>query len=83
MPFFTADPDPVTLEIIEQVCADVASPLKVIGQDQVDEMNRRLGDREIGVGDESLLHADYQRWNAAVARRPCVIFFLNWMTRNF
>ena len=67
-PFFTADSNPINLEVIEQVCADAESALIKIGQPEIDEVIERLRDWEIAVSGESLLHADYQKWNAALAR---------------
>lgn len=67
-PFFTADVNPINLEVIEQVCADADAPLTQIGQAEINEFIQRLAEWEIAVDPESLLHADYQKWNAVLAR---------------
>ena len=68
IPFFTSEVDLLNLEIIASVCQHVDAPLKIVGQPQVNELDfalERLFDGPIPRN--SLLNADYQRWNAALA----------------
>jgi dihydrofolate synthase/folylpolyglutamate synthase len=68
IPFFTSEVDPLNLEVIAAVCRHADAPLKIIGQPQVSELDfaiERLFDEP--APRNSLLHADYQHWNAALA----------------
>lgn len=68
VPFFTSDADPANLQVIASVCDHVGAPLHVIGQPQVDALEAALGQHfDPPYTSDSLLAADYQRWNASLA----------------
>ncbi len=68
VPFFTSDVDPLNLEVIRSVCADTGTPLFEINEDDVHEMERQLDAAEfLSDGEESLIRARHQRWNATLA----------------
>ncbi len=66
-PFFTSEADPSSLEIIRQVSAHEGAPLQVVGQADVDALVGGLDANQLAVTTDSLLHAPYQKWNAALA----------------
>jgi dihydrofolate synthase/folylpolyglutamate synthase len=66
-PFFTSDTNPANLEIVAAVCEDLGSPLHVVGQTQLDAFVAAIRGSQIEVTPQSLLHASYQKWNAALA----------------
>lgn len=66
-PFFTTDTDPANLEIIAAVCRDVGAPLHRVDVAEMDALKQEIDRHAIAVGPESLLHAPYQKWNAALA----------------
>jgi folylpolyglutamate synthase/dihydropteroate synthase len=54
--------------VIASVCDHVGAPLHVIGQPQVDALEAALGQHfDPPYTSDSLLAADYQRWNASLA----------------
>jgi dihydrofolate synthase/folylpolyglutamate synthase len=68
IPFFTSEVDLLNLEVIASVCQHADAPLKIVGQPQVSELDfalERLFDEP--TPRNSLLNADYQHWNAALA----------------
>jgi len=67
VPFFTTDPNPDTLRLIDAICRDAGAPLHVIGTPEVERLTAALERHQVEVGRESLLHAPYQKWNAALA----------------
>lgn len=68
VPFFTSDADPANLQVIASVCDHVGAPLHVIGQPQVDALESALANHfDPPYAADSLLAADYQRWNASLA----------------
>lgn len=68
VPFFTSDADPANLQVIASVCDHVGAPLHVIGQPQVDALESALANHfDPPYTADSLLAADYQRWNASLA----------------
>jgi dihydrofolate synthase/folylpolyglutamate synthase len=66
-PFFTTDADPENLEIIRQVCAATGAPLHEIDPAAVAALETELHDHTLEPSPDSLLHADYQKRNAALA----------------
>ncbi len=67
VPFFTTEVQPTSIEIIRQVTAHVGAPLRVVGQEDVDTLVGGLARHGLPVPTDSLLHAPYQKWNAALA----------------
>lgn len=67
VPFFTSEANPASIEIIRQVSAHAGAPLQVVGQADVDALIGRLAANHLEVTTDSLLHATYQKWNAALA----------------
>jgi dihydrofolate synthase/folylpolyglutamate synthase len=67
MPFFTTDADPENLEIIRQVCAATGALLHEIDPAAVAALTAKLHDHTLEPSPDSLLHADYQKRNAALA----------------
>lgn len=72
IPFFTTDTDALNLEIIASVCRNEGAPLHIVGETEVARMEARLDElgsvtRTGAGGDESLLRARHQRWNATLA----------------
>jgi dihydrofolate synthase/folylpolyglutamate synthase len=67
VPFFTSDHDPANLEIVRQVCAAAGAPLVEVTEVDVAELQAELQVHTLDPSPESLLHADYQKWNAALA----------------
>lgn len=67
-PFFTSDANPDSLAIIDAVCRDIGADLHVVSQADVDGLLSDLAQEEIEIGPQALLHAAYQKWNAALAR---------------
>lgn len=66
-PFVTTETSPGSLEIIEAVCRDVDAPLRVVGEADVQALASDLKRHKVSVTPDSLLHAPYQKWNAALA----------------
>ncbi len=68
IPFFTSDVDPLNLQVIASVCDDVGAPLFTIDEANVHSMELQLDavTPDAG-GEESLLRARHQRWNATLA----------------
>jgi dihydrofolate synthase/folylpolyglutamate synthase len=67
IPFFTTERSPQSLEIIEQVCAHEGTPLVAVGDEQVAALTAALHAHTPAPSPESLIHADYQKRNAALA----------------
>lgn len=68
VPFFTSDTDAESLAVISSVASDAGAPLYRIDENAVHAMERRLDAIEPTVdGEESLLRARHQRWNATLA----------------
>jgi dihydrofolate synthase/folylpolyglutamate synthase len=67
VPFFTSERDPANLEIVRQVCAAAGAPLVEVTEADVAELESALLVHTLDPSPESLLHADYQKWNAALA----------------
>ncbi len=66
-PFFTSEQTPASLAILAQVCAHVGAPLHIVGDGEVAALTAALHDHTPEPSPESLIHADYQKWNAALA----------------
>jgi dihydrofolate synthase/folylpolyglutamate synthase len=67
VPFFTTEQAPATLEIIRQVCAAAGAPLVEVGDADVAALEAALHIHTLEPAPDSLLHADYQKRNAALA----------------
>ena len=67
VPFFTSERHPASLQILEQVCAHEGAPLQVVGEPEVTALQADLAAHTLTPSAQSLLHADYQKWNAALA----------------
>lgn len=67
VPFFTSDRTPDTLQLIDAICRDAGAPLHTVGEPEVAALVQELHARRLQVGPESLLHAPYQKVNAALA----------------
>jgi folylpolyglutamate synthase/dihydropteroate synthase len=67
IPFLTTERNPASLHILEQVCAHEGAPLQVVGEGDVTALEADLAARTLPPAAQSLLHADYQKWNAALA----------------
>jgi dihydrofolate synthase/folylpolyglutamate synthase len=68
VPFFTTERDPVSLEIIAQVCADAGAPLTVVGAAAVEAFAAALhAPDQPPLHPQALLTAAHQHWNAALA----------------
>jgi|GEM_PF-488338 len=67
VPFFTTEPQPATLEIIGQVCATTGAPLYTVSEADVTALDAALHAHTLDPAPDSLLHADYQKRNAALA----------------
>lgn len=63
VPLFTTERDPSLQEIIASVCADVGAALHIVGDGEVQALRDLLGEPP----PESLLHAEHQQTNAALA----------------
>ena len=68
VPFFTTERNPQLLQVIEAVCDHAGAPLHIVDADQVAQLEARLlavnGD---AMAADSLVNADYQKWNAALS----------------
>ena len=67
VPFFTSERSPASLEIVASVCAHEGAPLHLVDQTAVDALSASLVEHTLAPSPESLLHADYQKRNAALA----------------
>ncbi len=67
VPFFTTEENPASIEIVRQVTEHAGAPLQVVGQGDVDALVAGLATHNIAVTTDSLLHAPYQKRNAALA----------------
>lgn len=67
VPFFTTEQAPATLEIVRQVCAAAGAPLIEVGDADVAALEAALQAHTLEPSPDSLLHADYQKRNAALA----------------
>lgn len=67
IPFFTSDTRAENLEIIASVCADTGAPLYEVGAAEVAALEAAIDSAGVVVPADSLLHAPYQKWNAALA----------------
>jgi dihydrofolate synthase/folylpolyglutamate synthase len=67
VPFLTSDRNPHSLEIVQQVCDHAGAPLAIVGEADVAALTAELAAHTVAPSAESLIHADYQKWNAALA----------------
>ena len=67
VPFFTSDTAPETQEIVRQVCVAAGAPLVEVDDAAVADLERALDRLGLAPAPDSLLHADYQKRNAALA----------------
>jgi dihydrofolate synthase/folylpolyglutamate synthase len=67
VPFFTSDQTPETLRLVDAICRDAGAPLTTVGPNQVQALVDALVAQRVTVGPQSLLHAPYQKMNAALA----------------
>lgn len=68
IPFFTSAQDPHTLAIITAVCREMEAPLHRVEQVHVTTLNDLIDDiTGSDLPTEALLHAEHQRWNAALS----------------
>lgn len=67
IPFFTTEQHPATLDIITQVCAAVGAPLHLVQDADVTALDAALHAHTLAPAPDSLIHADYQKRNAALA----------------
>ena len=67
VPFFTSDIDPENLAIVRQVCAATPAPLFEVDATAVAALESELHAHTLDPSPDSLLHADYQKRNAALA----------------
>ena len=68
VPFLTSEDDPENLDVIGAACRAVDAPLHIVGQPQVTELEFALARLFADpIPAQSLLSADYQRWNASLA----------------
>ncbi len=75
VPFFTTDTDPKNQEIIAAVCQEAGAPLTLVGDEQVCVLEQHLAQMHLTpVPDESLIHATYQKWNAALSLAVLKLF---------
>ncbi len=63
VPLFTSERDPALLEIIASVCADMGAPLHIVDENDLHALRALIGEPPA----ESLLHAEHQQTNAALA----------------
>lgn len=69
VPFFTTERNTGSLEILAAVCAHENAPLFTVDEPQVQTLVQKLHAHTLDPSPESLIHADYQKWNAALAMR--------------
>jgi dihydrofolate synthase / folylpolyglutamate synthase len=67
IPFFTSDRNPASLEIVQQVCDHAGAPFAVVDETHVAALTEELADHTVAAAEQSLIHAGYQKWNAALA----------------
>ncbi len=67
VPFFTTEQQPATLDIIGQVCAAAGAAFHTVTDADVAALDAALHARTLDPSPDSLLHADYQKRNAALA----------------
>jgi dihydrofolate synthase/folylpolyglutamate synthase len=67
IPFFTSERNPSSIEILRQVCEHTGAPLATVGEDDVAALGAELANYPPSPSGQSLIHADYQKWNAALA----------------
>lgn len=67
VPFFTTESDPANLKIIRQVCDATRAPLHEVGAATIAAFEGGLAEHTLKPTPDSLLHADYQKRNAALA----------------
>lgn len=67
VPFFTSDRNPASLEIVRQVCDHAGAPFAVVDEGDVTALTAQLAALTDTSTAQSLIHADYQKWNAALA----------------
>jgi dihydrofolate synthase/folylpolyglutamate synthase len=66
-PFFTTDVNPENLAILRTVCAESQSPFYWLDSEAVAHFAATLQGEDIAIAEDSLLHASYQKCNAALA----------------
>jgi dihydrofolate synthase/folylpolyglutamate synthase len=69
VPFFTSERNAESLAILDAVCTHEGTSLIMVDELQVQELERKLHAQTPDPSPESLIHADYQKWNAALALR--------------
>jgi dihydrofolate synthase/folylpolyglutamate synthase len=67
VPFFTSERNPSSLQILQQVCDHAGAPLAIVGAEAVAALTDLLAAQAPGEEASALIHADYQKWNAALA----------------
>lgn len=67
VPFLTSERNPTSLAILQQVCDHAGASLQAVGEPQVAALEAQLAARTLAPAAQSLIHADYQKWNAALA----------------
>ena len=67
VPFFTSERNPESLAIVGAVCAHEGAGLHIVDAAAVEALTASLATHTLEPSPESLLHADYQKWNAALA----------------
>jgi dihydrofolate synthase/folylpolyglutamate synthase len=67
VPFFTSERNADSLEILRQVCDHAGASLAVVGEPEVSALTAELAAHAGVSSAASLIHADYQKWNAALA----------------
>jgi len=67
VPFFTSERNAESLAILDAVCAHEGTSLITVDELQVQELEHKLHAHTPDPSPESLIHADYQKWNAALA----------------
>lgn len=69
VPVFTTERNAGSLQILDAVCAHEGAPLITVDEPQVQALVEKLHAHTLDPSPESLIHADYQKWNAALAMR--------------
>ena len=67
VPFFTSDRNEASLEIVRQVCDHAGAPFAIVDETDVAALTEELATHTVAPSAQSLIHADYQKWNAALA----------------
>ncbi len=67
VPLFTSERNPESLAIVDAICDHAGATLHIVDAAAVDALTASLAAHTLAPSPESLLHADYQKWNAALA----------------